>query len=247
MKKILRKNQVIITALAIMIAVAGYLNFTQEKIDQGEQGEVVQTDVQVDGSEVVIASPVPENEESQASPDAQSPEGEDVASAEGELLDISSEDIGEDFASVTDSGELQPASGGNEGGDVGNTVLVNNTIGADFFASAKLSREQTRARNKEILMELVENANTTEQQKENAVNEIVGMTSAAERENAAETMLEARGFGGAVVSIVDEGVDVIVNANELTEQQIAQIEDIVKRKTNVTAENIVITPVGVEE
>ena len=31
MKKIFKKNQVIITALAIMIAVAGYLNFTSDK------------------------------------------------------------------------------------------------------------------------------------------------------------------------------------------------------------------------
>ncbi len=32
MKKVVRKNQIIVTALAIMIVVAGYLNFTGQEI-----------------------------------------------------------------------------------------------------------------------------------------------------------------------------------------------------------------------
>ena len=46
-----------------------------------------------------------------------------------------------------------------------------------------------------------------------------------------------------VVSISDTGVDVVVNASELTDAQRAQIEDIVTRKTEVAAENIVISTV----
>ena len=37
---------------------------------------------------------------------------------------------------------------------------------------------------------------------------------------------------------------VVVNADDLTESQIAQIEDIVKRKTECSADKIVISPVG---
>ena len=60
-------------------------------------------------------------------------------------------------------------------------------------------------------------------------------------------MLEAKGFSDAVVSISQGNADVIVNAKELSSQQIAQIEDIVKRKTGIAAHNIVITPVKVEQ
>ena len=60
------------------------------------------------------------------------------------------------------------------------------------------------------------------------------------RELAAELLLEAKGFMDAVVNIVGEEVDVVINATEVTDRQIAQIEDIVMRKTGAEAENIVI-------
>ena len=71
------------------------------------------------------------------------------------------------------------------------------------------------------------------------------LTKISEKENAAELMLQAKGFTDAVVSISDGNADVVVNAEGLTEQQIAQIEDIVKRKTGIEAGKIVITPVNV--
>ncbi len=37
MKKIFKKNQVIITALAIMIAVAGYINYSDSKFGTSKQ------------------------------------------------------------------------------------------------------------------------------------------------------------------------------------------------------------------
>ncbi len=215
MKYILRKNQVIITALAIMIAVAGYLNFTEEKSDMAM---------------------------------AELDKNLTYADMENSLMDLSEEDLAEhvetETMTVTDSGEVLAE--GDVNPEAGTAVMVSNTIEADFFSSARLTREQTRAKNKEILMEIVNNENVAEAQKEEAVNGIVKLTSVSEMESATEILLEAKGFTDVVVSIVDGKADVIVNANELTEQQIAQIQDIVKRKTEFMAENIVITTVGVE-
>ena len=70
------------------------------------------------------------------------------------------------------------------------------------------------------------------------------MTDVSEKETATETLLAAKGFPDAVVTILEDGVDVVVNAETLTEQQIAQIEDIVKRKTEMSSQQIVISPVG---
>ena len=49
-----------------------------------------------------------------------------------------------------------------------------------------------------------------------------------------------------VVSITDEQVDVVVNMAEVDDAGRAQIEDIVKRKTGISGENIVITPLALE-
>lgn len=148
------------------------------------------------------------------------------------VADISDEDIA--------AAESKSASKEN----AGEAVLVNNTVTADYFEAAKLSREQTRAKNKETLLDLVNSKSASEAQKEKAMNEIVAMTAVNEKETATENLLAAKGFQEVVVTIVDDSVDVIVNAETLTEQQIAQIEDVVKRKTECSSDKIVISPVG---
>ncbi len=75
---------------------------------------------------------------------------------------------------------------------------------------------------------------------------MISMTDIAEKETAAEILLEAKGFTDVVVSISENGVDVVVNAIELTDAMRAQIEDIVKRKTGVDGANIIISPVAAE-
>ena len=75
---------------------------------------------------------------------------------------------------------------------------------------------------------------------------ITNMAQIAEQEAAAELLLETKGFEECIVSITDGKADVIVNETQLSEAQRAQIEDAVKRKTNISGENIVITP-GVQE
>ena len=69
----------------------------------------------------------------------------------------------------------------------------------------------------------------------------------AEKENAAETLLQAKGFVDPVVSITENQVDVVVNAVSLTDPERAQIEDIVKRKTEIGAAGIVITLMDLAE
>jgi stage III sporulation protein AH len=212
-KKLLRKNQIIITALVVMVALAGYLSMT-------EQEELS----------------IPTSNQS----------------VESEIADISDEDIVLDGdGSVSDgaadaatesavTSETEVASKEN----AGEAVLVSNTVNGNFFEEAKLSREQTRAKNKETLTDLVNNDNVSASQKNKAMNEIMKMSDISEKETATENLLAAKGFEEAVVTISDESVDVIVNAEDLTEQQIAQIADVVKRKTECDADKIVISPVG---
>lgn len=239
MKHIFRKNQVIITALAIMIAVAGYLNFTQDKSNvavntAANEDEITYGDL--DDSTLDLSEE-----------DLNTAENEKEATKETASTNTKKEKKEKkDEVAVSDTGELL-ADASDAGADAGEAVLVNNTIGSDFFSSARLTREQTRAKNKEMLMEIVDNKNVSEKQKKDAVNGIVKLTSIAEMESATEILLEAKGFKDVVVSIVDNSADVIVNAKNLKEQQIAQIEDIVKRKTEISPENIVISPVGVQE
>ena len=214
-KPVFKKNQMIITALAAMIAVAGYLNYSGTRLDES------------------LLS-------------ANSTAVEDVE--EGNLAeDISAEDLyAEDQEGYSDIESLDEDVDLAEE-NVGETVLASSTMGVGLVSEAKVTREQTRSRNKEMLMELSNSANITEEQKQNAINEMVKMTDVAEKELAAETLLVAQGFDEVVVSINDACADVVVSSTQVSDSQRAQIEDIVKRKTGIEAANITITPVKASE
>ena len=110
-------------------------------------------------------------------------------------------------------------------------------------AQAKVSREQVRAQNKETLQAIIDNTNLSDAEKQDAVAQMVRITEISEQEVAIETLMSAKGFSEAVVSLTEDSADVVVKADELTDANRAQIEDIVTRKTEIAPENIVITPI----
>ena len=161
--------------------------------------------------------------------------------ANQELLDISEEDL-EANASTDIESQDKTGEDGSVEGTPGEAVLTSGTANA-VVAEAKVTREQVRAKNKETLQQIIDSENLSEEQKQDAVNQMVAMTDLAEKEVAAETMLASKGFSEAVVSLTQDGADVVVNAAELRDANRAQIEDIITRKTGIAAqENIVITP-----
>lgn len=129
----------------------------------------------------------------------------------------------------------------------GEAVLTNGTSVSEYIAGVQLNREQIRAKNKETLMELINNEQITEVEKQAAIQGMIELTEVVEKENAAETLLKAKGFVDPVVSITSGKVDVVINAVSLTDPERAQIEDIVKRKTEIGADGIVITLLDLAE
>ena len=159
----------------------------------------------------------------------------------GKEMEKTAEDIENDDYVVSDDGEARVSEE-----YPGEPVMVSNTIKAGYFESAKQKREETRAKNKETLMEIINNKDIASADKKSAIRQVTNITKISEKENAAELMLKAKGFQNVVVSINDNNADVVVDSYGLTEQQIAQLEDIVRRKTGIEADKIVITPVKIE-
>ncbi len=126
----------------------------------------------------------------------------------------------------------------------GEAVLTSGDMNG-IVAEAKVTREQVRAKNKEMLMEIIDNKNLTDAQKQDAVTQMIAMTKLAEQEAAVETLLLSKGYSEVVVNLTETSADVVVNSKELSEANRAQIEDIITRKTEISPENIVITPMHV--
>lgn len=230
MKGIFKKNQVIITSLALMLAVAGYLQMSGETVkNPSEEGDATQVSNTVGSYYEITAGDLTEYYGDISDEDML---GQSMAAAENENAQAVSAD-GTETAEPVGATELTE--------DPGEAVLVSTTIRGDYAVNAKLNREQTRARNKETLMNMLGDETLSETQKQEAIDVLLEMTEISEKEQAAELLLEAKGFLDAVVNIVGEEVDVVINATEVTDRQIAQIEDIVMRKTGAEAEHIVIT------
>ncbi len=243
-----------ITALAIMIAVAGYLQLAGEELGEEDYmatsggAEVFEgidsenlTAEGISGDELSLEDLLDLSEEDLLAEDL------------GELADIGSLDT--DITTITDdyldtgmetgSGSLSDGTVGAtpEAGEIPGEAVYTSGLGVATLSDAKLVKEQTRAKNKETLLEIINSAGLTDVQKQSAVDAMVEMTEIAEKETAAEILLEAKGFSDVVVSIDGGSVDVVVNALELSDPQRAQIEDIVKRKTEIDAANIIISTV----
>lgn len=207
MKKVIKKNQVIITSLAILIAVAGYLNFAD--VDLGFKDKEASTD----------SSSILEDA------------GYDLTDETALLYENQSDKS----ASLTDDS----LTNSQETDTPGEAVLTGST---GFAAQAKISREQVRSQNKADLQDIINNEGIDDEEKQEAIHTMVSMTDLSEKEAAAELLLEAKGFKDVVVNLTGETADIVVPDAELSDAQRAQIEDIVKRKTGIAAENIVITP-----
>lgn len=204
MKFIFRKNQVVISALAVMLAVAGYLTYATD---------------------------------------------DDTWKSNDSILEISDEDITVEHQVVDINSLDQDASDilASETKVVEDAVLTSGITIADYMAQSKLDREQMRGVTKEALLEIINHDGVTSEEKQTAIDSLVSMNSVVEKENATETLLKSKGFSEVIVSIQENQVDVVVGKESLTDAEVAQIEDIVKRKTEMGVENIIISLVNMDK
>lgn len=201
MKKIFKKNQIIVTVLAILIVIAGYLKYTDANFN--DKNKEVTNEIY------------------------ESTYGTDDILSNGEIASLEENETGEAVEETT----LQP----------GEAVMTSSKL-TDFIIQARIDREQIRSKNKETLLKVINDETVSEKEKTSAVEAMVEITKSSELENTIETLLEAKGFSNVIVTLSDNQVDVIIDEQEITDQKRAQIEETIKRKTDISADKIVITP-----
>ena len=205
---VIKRNQVVVTALAVMIAAAGYLNFKESRFSEGKQTALQLTE-EGDVAALVDYSALPD----------------DISAA-----DLTLDPITAEVAETTGDGAAVYVS-------AGTGALTD----SGYFAEAKLDREQSRAKQKDILTEMLNNENISQEQKDKCSDNMMQLQERIEKETAAEAMIESKGFKEAYVRMDDDTVDVVVDKETLTDAEVAQIEDIVKRKTGYDASKIRIS------
>lgn len=223
MKVKIKKNQMLITALAVMIAVAGYLNFSGRDLSVVKEGE--------DSQEVIeqtVENTGLENTEKTAKT---STEGENAQASNDSEVSAPVKDSLEESEMATDT-------------QIGEAVLTSANV-SNYIASTKMEREQTYAKAKENLQSIIEDTNVSNAQKEEAIAKKTALSDTMEKEAATEQLLGSKGFLNSIVTIQNGAVDVCVQAEDISSVEKAQIEDIVTRTADCKVSDMVISTLKV--
>ena len=207
--KVIKKNQLVILVIALMLVTAGYLNYISN-------GNAIQT-----GSNMTDI---------------------DQYAAIGDATLVNSGEIIEDDDKQSIMNAISQANvGKNEEENKGNVEETNSKPVEDYFVNSKLEREKMYSQMLETYQKLLESNSISQEQKAISEQEITKINQTRNAIMIAENLISTKGFKNSVVFVNDISVSVVVDADELQPEQIAQIQNIIERELNVDISNIHIS------
>lgn len=235
-KKIFKKNRLVILALSVMIGVAGYLNFNAGKRDDllRQKAKETNADAEVISYDSDKADATEDELTDQANKETMG--AADNTEAGGEAASENIDPTYLEQAALEENVELN-----SDEEDIGEAVLTSAQAMRTNLATAKLNREQNRAKSKEALLAIINDETMDSAAKDEAVSSYVKLTDTIEKETDAETVLTAKGYTDCIVTVNDDTVDVTLPVANLSDTERAQVEDIVTRKTVYDVSQLVIT------
>lgn len=199
--KVIKRNQLVILVIGLMLVTAGYLNFIerQEKmVDASSEAEIADL-----GDATLVNS--------------------------GELVE--NENLLE--SSVIENETLETP-------ETAETVTKEPTSD-EYFASTKLQRDTMYSQILETYQKMLDSTTISAEQKSIAQNEITKINNTKNAIMIAENLIKTKGFKDVVILVNEESVNVIINAEELKQEEIAQIQNIIAREMKAEIENIHIS------
>lgn len=235
--KIMKKNQVVILTLALMLMTAGYMNYTNnhenENVLLAQLGDakLVSTNV-AEINEIVNENTnetqVEINIQNQTETNNIKENKVEEETSNNNVVTTSTNNVVENQNAVTNQ-EIQETS--------------NNTIEStdDYFTKSKLERETMYSQMLETYQKILENEKIASDQKDIAENEIKNINDKKNAIMIVENLLKTKDFEKAVVFINEQSVNVVVKGEKLETDQVAQIQNIIQRELKTNIENIHIT------
>ncbi len=219
--KILKRNQLIILVVSLMLITAGYLNFTANQ-------ESIQTDVVADRNDTAIGdaelvSTIPHEEENTVE----------------NTIETQSNTINE--GNVVENNENSNTEAAQTSNNNENTETDTSESEDYYFTTSKLERNTMYSELLETYQEMYNNTNATAEAKSDALSKINEINNTKNAIMISENLILAKGFEDAVIFVNEGSVSVIIKADELKQEDVAQIQNIVSRELNVGAEIIHIS------
>lgn len=111
---------------------------------------------------------------------------------------------------------------------------------SSFFVEYRLQREQTRARETEMLNQIIENEKISEEGKKQAEQQLLSLIALMEKELLVENLVKAKGYRDAVFFYRDGLANVVVAAENLSEREVVQLAEMVSGLAGIRMEEVAV-------
>ena len=225
MKQILKKNQIIISVIAIMLIAAGYMNYTSNEKQALETAALTDSEKYAGiGDATLVSANVADNSDV-----VNNNEGQNIADDSVKKEEIKSNEQNTETTENTVQNEINTS------------TTVTETSGDQYFAELRLERDKMYSQMLESYQKILSNSQISETQKEISENEIKKINDTRNAIMIAENLIKNKGFEDLIIFINGDSISIIVKAKELKEEQIAQIQNIISRELKGEIENIHIS------
>lgn len=232
MKQILKKNQIIISVIAIMLIAAGYMNYTSNEKQALETAVLTDSEKYAGiGDATLVSANVADNNDLVNNDETQNTDNENNDTSKNE-------DKKDEIKSNEQNTETTENAVQNE---INTSTTVTETSGDQYFAELRLERDKMYSQMLESYQKILSNSQISETQKEISENEIKKINDTRNAIMIAENLIKNKGFQDLIIFINGDSINIIVKAKELKEEQIAQIQNIISRELKGEIENIHIS------
>lgn len=226
MKKLLKKNQIIIYVIAIMIMTAGYLNYTTNHGDGS-----VETSTQMESKDDTKLADIG---------DATLVSSNDIVGGDTTDTNTTNTTSNENANNTTNTNNL--TNNANINNSSQNTLETSSEASKDdYFTKSKLERDTMYSQMLETYEKVLNSSNSLETQKQTATQEITKINQTKNSIMICENLIKTKGFENVIIFVNGESVSVIIGISELKSEEVAQIQNIVARELNCKVENIHIS------
>lgn len=224
--KILKKNQFVIYAIVLMIMVAGYLNYSTDI------GNLVETSMQMESSDDTKMADIG---------DATLVNSNDVAKEEDTNNDnINNTNVISKETNTTEN-TINNITETNNSTEANTQATKETNNSSEYFTKSKLERDTMYSQMVETYEKVLNSTNSLETQKQTATQEIQKINNIKNSIMICENLIDTKGFNNNIVFVNGDSISVIIEASELKQEEVAQIQNIVSRELNANIENIHIT------
>lgn len=231
--KFLKKNQVIIYVTALMLVVAGYMNFTangdlKSAVQTASSEEELDKMANIGDAQLVSSNVVSENQEN-------------ISNANTTKSENTNETSNSENKNLTNA---ENSNANNEGKNQNNIVETSTKVSnsdENYFSTSKLERDTMYSQMLETYENILNSSNSLETQKQSATEEIKKINDTKNSIMICENLIKTKGFEDSIIFVNGESISIVVKDNQLTAEKVAQIQNIISREMNAKVENIHIS------